>query len=155
LCADGFGGATTAVTGCTKNISHSGCIAVIIDGAVRNSCRFCDRSPFINHAAVGSLLTNAVKRFDGRIRDLAQRSGKAAGAQALGVPEQLAYRENMAHRKPVTRQPRKRRKKAKPLKAPERSGFFPVVTSTLLSMICTTTVFATVLAVLLGIAKWT
>jgi hypothetical protein len=83
------------------------------------------------------------------------RPGKAAGAQALGVPEQLAYRENMAHRKPVTRQPRKRRKKAKPLKAPERSGFFPVVTSTLLSMICTTTVFATVLAVLLGIAKWT
>jgi len=70
------------------------------------------------------------------------------------VPGQLAYRENMAQRKPVTRQPRKRRKKAKPLKAPERSGFFPVVTSTLLSIICTTTVFATVLAVLLGIAKW-
>ena len=83
------------------------------------------------------------------------RPGKAAGAQALGVPEQLAYRENMAHRKPVARQPRKRRKKAKPLKAPERSGFFPVVTSNVLNMICVTTVVATVLAVLLGVAKWT
>jgi len=109
--------------------------------------------------AVGSLLANAVKRFDGRICDLAQtrtprppREGSRR-AQALGVPEQLAYRENMTQRKPVTRQPRKAAQ-AKPLKAPERSGFFPVVTSTLLDIICTTTVFATVLAVLLGVAKW-
>jgi len=49
----------------------------------------------------------------------------------------------------------KQRKKAKPLKPPERSGLFPVVTSNLLNMICVTTVFASVLAVLLGISKWT
>jgi len=61
----------------------------------------------------------------------------------------------MAQRQPVVRQPSKPRKKAKPLKAPERSGFFPVVTSNLLNMICVTTVFATVLTVLLGVAKCT
>jgi hypothetical protein len=61
----------------------------------------------------------------------------------------------MAQGKPVTRHQSKARKNAKPLKAPERSGFFPVVTSNLLNMICVTTVFATVLAVLLGVAKWT
>ncbi len=61
----------------------------------------------------------------------------------------------MAQRKPVMRQQSKPSKKAKPLKAPERSGFFPVVTSSLLNMICVTTVVATVLAVLLGVAKWT
>jgi hypothetical protein len=61
----------------------------------------------------------------------------------------------MAQREPVMRQPGKPRKKAKPLKAPERSGFFPVVTSNVLNMICVTTVVATVLAVLLGVAKWT
>jgi hypothetical protein len=53
------------------------------------------------------------------------------------------------------RQQSKPRRNAKPLKAAERSGFFPVVTSNLLNMICVTTVFATVLAVLLGVAKWT
>jgi hypothetical protein len=53
------------------------------------------------------------------------------------------------------RQPGKPRKKAKPLKVRERSGFFPVVTSNVLNMICVTTVVATVLAVLLGVAKWT
>jgi hypothetical protein len=62
---------------------------------------------------------------------------------------------SMAQREPVMRQPGKPRKKAKPLKAPERSGFFPVVTSNVLNMICVTTVVATVLAVLLGVAKWT
>jgi hypothetical protein len=61
----------------------------------------------------------------------------------------------MAQGKPVMRQQSKPRKKAKPLKPPERSGLFPVVTSNLLNMICVTTVFATVLAVLLGVAKWT
>jgi len=61
----------------------------------------------------------------------------------------------MAQGKPVMRHQSKTRKNAKPLKAPERSGFFPVVTSNLLNMICVTTVFATVLAVLLGVAKWT
>jgi hypothetical protein len=61
----------------------------------------------------------------------------------------------MAQREPVMRQQSKPRKKAKPLKAPERSGFFPVVTSNVLNMICVTTVVATVLAVLLGVAKWT
>jgi hypothetical protein len=52
----------------------------------------------------------------------------------------------------VRRQQSKPRKNAKPL--PEQSGFFPVVTSNLLNMICATTVFAAVLAVLLGVAKW-
>jgi hypothetical protein len=61
----------------------------------------------------------------------------------------------MAQREPVMRQPGKPRKNVKPLKAPERSGFFPVVTSNVLNMICVTTVVATVLAVLLGVAKWT
>jgi hypothetical protein len=61
----------------------------------------------------------------------------------------------MAQRKPLVRQPSKPRKKVKPVKAPERSGFVPVVTSNLLNMICVATVFATVLAVLLGVAKWT
>ncbi len=53
------------------------------------------------------------------------------------------------------RQQSKPRKKAKPLNPPERSGLFPVVTSNLLNMICVITVFASVLAVLLGVAKWT
>jgi hypothetical protein len=61
----------------------------------------------------------------------------------------------MSQRKPAMRQQGKPRKNAKPLKAPERSGLFPVVTSNLINMICVTTVFATVLAVLLGVAKWT
>jgi len=61
----------------------------------------------------------------------------------------------MAQRKPVMRQQSKPRNNTKPLKAPERSGFFPVVTSNILNMICVTTVFASVLAVLLGVAKWT
>ncbi len=59
----------------------------------------------------------------------------------------------MVQREPVMRQQSKPRKKAKPLKAPERSGFFPVVTSNVLNMICVTTVVATVLVVLLGVAK--
>jgi hypothetical protein len=61
----------------------------------------------------------------------------------------------MAQRKRVARHQRKPGKKGKPSKAPKRSAFFPVVTSNLLNMICVTTVFATVLAVLLGVAKWT
>jgi hypothetical protein len=61
----------------------------------------------------------------------------------------------MAQGKPVMRQQSKPRKKAKPLKPPERSGLFPVVTSNLLNMICVTTALASVLAVLLGVAKWT
>jgi hypothetical protein len=57
----------------------------------------------------------------------------------------------MALRKPVTRQQSKPRKRAK---GPEQSGLFPVVKSNLLNMICVTTAFATVLAVLFGVAKW-
>jgi hypothetical protein len=60
----------------------------------------------------------------------------------------------MAQRKPVTSQQSKPRKRAKPLKTPERSGFFPVVKSNLLNLICVTTAFATVLALLFGVAKW-
>jgi hypothetical protein len=55
----------------------------------------------------------------------------------------------MAQKKPVTRQQTKPRQNLRP------SGFFPVVTSNLLSMVCVTAAFATVLAVLLGVAKWT
>jgi hypothetical protein len=59
----------------------------------------------------------------------------------------------MAQEKPAMRQQIKPRRKAKPLKPPERSGLFPVVTSNLLNMICVTTVFASVLAVLLVTMK--
>jgi hypothetical protein len=55
----------------------------------------------------------------------------------------------MARRKPTMR------RQNKPHKAPEGSGFFPVVTSNLLNMFCVTAAFVTVLAVLLGVAKWT
>ena len=61
----------------------------------------------------------------------------------------------MARIKPAKRQQSKSRQNVRPLKAPEGSGFFPVVTSNLLNMICVTAAFATVLAVLLGVAKWT
>ena len=60
----------------------------------------------------------------------------------------------MARRKSAMRQQSKPRQKGRPSKAPEGSGFFPVVRSNLLSMICVTAAFATVLAVLLGVAKW-
>ena len=110
---------------------------------------------------VESSLTNAVKRFGGRICDVTGiRAPRPArqGNQRLRRSKCLSHLltgTTMAQRQPVVRQPSKPRKKAKPLKAPERSGFFPVVTSNLLNMICVTTVFATVLAVLLGVAKWT
>jgi hypothetical protein len=61
----------------------------------------------------------------------------------------------MARRKPATRQQGKPSKNARPLTAPEGSGLFPAVASNLLNMICVTAAFATVLAVLLGVAKWT
>jgi hypothetical protein len=61
----------------------------------------------------------------------------------------------MARRKPSMRQQGKPRQNARPLKAPERPRLFPVVTSNLLNMFCVTAAFATVLAVLLGVAKWT
>jgi len=96
---------------------------------------------------VESLLTNAVKRFVGRICDLADILSHSQPPRSQGT--------TMAQGKPVMRQQIKPRKKAKPLKPPERSGLFPVVTSNLLNMIGVTTVFATVLAVLLGVAKWT
>jgi hypothetical protein len=49
----------------------------------------------------------------------------------------------------------KPRKGVKPLKAPVASRTFPVVKSNILNMICVTTTFATVLAILLGVAKLT
>ena len=61
----------------------------------------------------------------------------------------------MARRKPAMQQQGKPRKNVRPLKAPEGSGFFSVVTSNLLNMTCVTAAFATVLAVFLGVAKWT
>jgi hypothetical protein len=61
----------------------------------------------------------------------------------------------MARRKPAMQQQGKPRKNARPLKAPEGSGLFPIVASNLLNMICVTAAFATVLAILLGVAKWT
>jgi len=109
---------------------------------------------------IESSLTNAVKRFGGRICDVAGiRAPRPAGqaTSGSGALQHLSHSLTgitMAQRKPV-RQQSKPRKKAKPLKAPERSGLFLVVTSNLLNMICVTTVLATVLAVLLGVAKWT
>jgi hypothetical protein len=108
-------------------------------------------------------LTNAVKRFVGRICDLAKtrgtetRQGRQSEAQALGLPEppRLLTGIIMARKEPAVRQQSKPRKNVRPLKAPEGSGFFPVVTSNLLNMFCVTVAFATVLAVLLGVAKWT
>jgi hypothetical protein len=100
---------------------------------------------------VESLLTNAVKRFVGRRCDLAET--EPSYSKYLKSPSFTGI--TMAQREPVMRQQSKPRKKAKPLKAPERSGFFPVVTSNVLNMICVTTVVVTVLAVLLGVAKWT
>jgi hypothetical protein len=47
------------------------------------------------------------------------------------------------------------RQQSNPHKASEGLGIFPVVTSNLLNMFCVTAAFATVLAVLLGVAKWT
>ena len=49
----------------------------------------------------------------------------------------------------------KPRKNIEPLKKSQWSKAFPVITSNLLNMICVTTTFATVLAILLGVAKWT
>jgi hypothetical protein len=61
----------------------------------------------------------------------------------------------MARRKPAMQQQGKPRKNVRPLKASEGSALFPVVRSNLLNMICVTAAFAVVLAVLLGVAKWT
>jgi hypothetical protein len=61
----------------------------------------------------------------------------------------------MAQRKRANRQQIKPRLNARSFMAPEGSGFFPVVRSNLLSMVCVTAAFATVLVVLLGVAKWT
>jgi hypothetical protein len=61
----------------------------------------------------------------------------------------------MARRKPTVRQQSKLPKNVRPLKAPEGSGFFSVVTSNVLNMTCVSAALATVLAVLLGVAKWT
>jgi hypothetical protein len=46
------------------------------------------------------------------------------------------------------------RQQSNPHKASEGLGIFPVVKSNLLNMFCVTAAFATVLAVLLGVAKW-
>ena len=100
---------------------------------------------------VEGALTNAVKRFVGRICDLAEQ--RLSHSKVPDEPPLTGI--TMAQREPMMRQQSKPRKKAKPLKAPERSGFFPVVTSNVLNMICVMTVVATVLAVLLGVAKWT
>jgi hypothetical protein len=110
---------------------------------------------------VESLLTTAVKRFVGRICDLAEtRAPRPVRESNQGLRHSKCLSPSltgitMAQRKPVMRQQSKPRKNVKPLKAPERSGFLPVVTSNLLNLICMTTAFATVLAVLLGVAKWT
>ena len=127
------------------------------NGAYAESCS--DNSSIMR--TVESLLTTAVKRFVGRICDLAEtRAPRPVRESNQGLRHSKCLSPSltgitMAQRKPVMRQQSKPRKNVKPLKAPERSGFFPVVTSNLLNMICVTTVFATVLAVLLGVAKWT
>jgi hypothetical protein len=105
-------------------------------------------------------LTNAVKRFVGRICDLAEtgaprpvREGNQRLRQSKCLSPSLTGTA-MAQRKRAKRQQTKPRQNLRPLKAPDGSGFFPVVTSNLLSMVCVTAAFATVLAVLLGVAKW-
>ena len=107
---------------------------------------------------VERLLTNAVKRFVGRICEKRASRPAREGNQKLRRSKCLSPSLTgltMAQREPVMQRQSKPRKKAKPLKTSERSGLFPVVASNLLNMICVTTVFATVLAVLLGVAKWT
>jgi hypothetical protein len=61
----------------------------------------------------------------------------------------------MARKKLAMRQQSKPRKNVMPLKSAQRPGLCPVVTSNVLNMTCVTAAFATVLAVLLGVAKWT
>ena len=58
----------------------------------------------------------------------------------------------MARKKLAMRQQSKPPKNVRPSNGP---GFFPVVASNLLNMNCVTAAFATVLAFLLGVAKWT
>jgi len=100
-------------------------------------------------------LTNAVKRFVGHICDLAETRAPRPvreGNQGLRHSKCLSPSLTgtaMAQRKRAKRQQTKPRQNLRP------SGFFPVVTSNLLSMVCVTAAFATVLAVLLGVAKWT
>jgi hypothetical protein len=110
---------------------------------------------------VESLLTNAVKRFAACICDLAEtrapRRTHQEDNQRLRHSKCLSpllTEIAIAQRKPAMRQQSKPRRKAKPLKGPEQSRLLPVVTSNLLNMICVTIVFTTVLAVLLGVAKW-
>ena len=107
---------------------------------------------------VESLLTTTVKRFGGHICDLVETRAPrpvGEGYQKLRRSKCLSFLLTgitMAKRKSVTRRKSKPRKS---WKSSERSGFFPVVTSNLLNMICVATVFATVLVFLLGVAKWT
>jgi hypothetical protein len=104
------------------------------------------------------LLTNAVKRFVGRICEKPAPRPSRESNQRLRRSQCLSPSLTgitMAQGESVMRTQSKPRKRAKPLKASERSGLFPVVTSNLLNMICVTTVVVTVLAVLLGVAKWT
>ena len=119
----------------------------------------CGDNPSVMRTVEG-LLTTAVKRFVGRICDPAETRAPRPvreGNQRLRHSKCLSpslTEVAMAQKKTgVRRQQSKPRKNTKP--SPEQSGFFPVVTSNLLNMICVTTVFATVLAVLLGVAKWT
>jgi hypothetical protein len=94
--------------------------------------------------------------ISGKIDALATlHSQRRHAAHLIAIRNAAVTGITMAQRKPVMRQQGKPRKKGTPLKAPKRSAFFPVVTSNLLNMICVTTVFGTVLAVLLGVAKWT
>src|SRR6266481_1500350 len=104
-------------------------------------------------------LTNAVKRFVRPICDLAETRAPRPvreGNQRLRHSKCLSPSLTgtaMAQRKRAKRRQTKPRQNLS--QAPEGSGFFPVVTSNLLSMVGVTAAFATVLAVLLGVAKLT
>ena len=117
----------------------------------------CGDNPSVMRTVEG-LLTTAVKRFVGRICDPAETRAPRPvreGNQRLRHSKCLSpsLTDNHGAKKTgVRRQQSKPRKNTKP--SPEQSGFFPVVTSNLLNMICVTTVFAAVLAVLLGVTKW-
>jgi hypothetical protein len=108
---------------------------------------------------VESSLTTPVKRFVGRICNLAQTRAPRPvreGNQRLRHFKCLSPSLTeiiMAQRKPVTRQQSKPRKNVS-WKAFEQPGLFAVIASNLLNMIWVATAFAAVFALLFAVAKW-
>jgi hypothetical protein len=99
---------------------------------------------------VESLLTNAVKRFVDHISDLADRDACSATPNAWALTGNSRGAKNAGDATTKQAAP-----EGQAIETAGAVGLFAVVTSNLLNMIGVTTVFATVLAVLLGVAKWT